>query len=100
MTSMTYIVAAYDCSQRYGGPEEGGWWYDSGQLVRALRIFRNEDLAYAWSRRINAKLHARNWGPNAGKHSYTSVLSEGEVQAQVCEHSVPDHFPESRPRYE
>ena len=24
----------------------------------------------------------------------------GEVQAQVCEHSVPDHFPESRPRYE
>lgn len=27
-TERVYLVSAYHRSRRYGGPEEGGWWYD------------------------------------------------------------------------
>ena len=28
----------YQCSQAYGGPEEGGWWYSCGELIDSKRI--------------------------------------------------------------
>ena len=31
-------VAAYIVTQSYGGPEEGGWWYDEGTVLAALPI--------------------------------------------------------------
>ena len=96
----TYLVAAYDCAQNFGGSEEGGWWYDGGELVRVLRVFRNATAAFAYTGRLNAKLRSRKFGPNAGKHDYTSVLSEGEIRAMVYENTAPPHFPATRPRYE
>lgn len=36
------IAASYDVEQNYGGPEEGGWWYDSGTLVEMVAC-RPED---------------------------------------------------------
>ncbi len=95
-----YIVAVYDCEQRYGGPEEGGWWYDAGTLVRVVRVFANEERAYSYARRLNSRLQSRAFGPNVGKHSYTSACSEGEVQAQVLEDAAPAFFPATRPHYE
>ena len=96
----TYIVAVFDCAQQYGGHEEGGWWYDSGSLVRIIRVFKNDDHAYAYARRLNYKLRSRSFGPNCGKREYTSVISEGEIRAYVYEDKVPNWFPEYRPHYE
>ena len=96
----TYIVAAYDCSMCWGGPEEGGWWYDAGELVRTLKTFRLESAAFDFCRRLNMRLQSRTFGPNAGKHDYTSVLSEGDIQAAVYENYAPAIFPEARPRYQ
>ena len=28
-----YSIAAYSISREYGGPEEGGWYYDSGEVL-------------------------------------------------------------------
>ena len=95
-----YVLAAYDCAQRFGGHEEGGWWYDAGSLVRVLRVFKSEDAAYEYSRRLNTRLRSREFGPNAGRREYTSVLSDGEIRAIVFEDTAPKGFPESRPRYE
>lgn len=96
----TYIVAVYDCGQQYGGPEEGGWWYDAGSLVRQIRIFKDKQKAYAFCRRLNTKLQSRLWGPNQGKREYTSVLSEGELMASVYKDVCPEGFPDRRPHYE
>ena len=30
------FVNAYRINRRYGGPEEGGWWYDTGQLLASI----------------------------------------------------------------
>lgn len=97
---MSYLIAVYDCAQKYGGPEEGGWWYDAGTLVRVVKVKRTPDAAEKYASRLNDKLRSRTIGPNAGKHDYTSVLSEGELRAVVCERIVPEGFPGRRPHYE
>jgi hypothetical protein len=38
-------VAVYYMTREYGGPEEGGWWYDAGSLCEeTLRCFGSDDL--------------------------------------------------------
>lgn len=34
---MSYINL-YEYSREYGGPEEGGWWFDSWECVESVRI--------------------------------------------------------------
>lgn len=96
----TYIIAVYDCAQRYGGPEEGGWWYDCGSLVRIMRTFHHEESAYAYCRKLNAKLESRVYGPNQDKVEYTSVISNGEYQARLFDDFAPKGFPDRKPHYE
>ena len=97
---MTHLVAVYDVGMRYGGPEEGGWWYNAGSLVRVVKVFRSEDRAFEYCRRLNQRLNSRVFGPNQGKREYTSVLSEGELRADVYENMAPAGSPEVRPHYE
>jgi len=97
---MTYLVAAYGRTYCFGGPEEGGWWFDAGVLVRVMKVTRNQDKALDYCRRLNTKLRSRVFGPNAGKHEYSSVLSEGEVLAEVHEGMCPLSYPETKPHYE
>jgi hypothetical protein len=34
----------YVCDQAYGGPEEGGWWYDTGERIdETIRCFEEGD---------------------------------------------------------
>jgi len=36
------------CKERaYGGPEEGGWWYDCGTLMSAIPAERNAKLTFS-----------------------------------------------------
>lgn len=41
----TYVTV-YELGREYGGPEEGGWWYDTGTVVhtRKLRADEHRDL--------------------------------------------------------
>ena len=99
----TFVVAAYAVDKQFGGSEEGGWWYSSGELVRTLRVFKSEDKACAYASRLNATLWARHqvFGPNVGKHKPSSVLSEGEwISAEVHEDAAPASYPDTRPHYE
>lgn len=97
---MTYLVSVYDCNLALGGREEGGWYYDTGSLVRTVRTFRNEQRAVGYCRKLNQRLKSRAFGPNRGKREYTSVLSDGEFRATVDTGHAPKYFPEVRPHYE
>jgi len=100
MENKNWIVAVYMAELGYGGPEEGGWWYDCGTLARIVRVFRSSARAYKFANRMNRKLEARNWGPNEGKREKSSVLSEGVYEAHVYEDFAPQGYPSVRPRYE
>lgn len=91
-----FIVAVYLVNRTYGGPAEGGWWYDEGDLVRIVRVFKNEDRAISFCRRLNARLNATL---NAGRRPLSSVLSEGEFHARIEDDFAPKHFPDTRQFY-
>lgn len=102
-----YTIAVYLEDRKYGGPEEGGWWYDAGErrddpeetgCVPA--VFRNTDEAQAIACRelTQARLDAT---VNKERRSDTgSVLSEGKYVAILCEGYPEPHYPAVRPHYE
>ena len=92
-----YIVSIYMIDKRYGGPEEGGWWYNIGDLVRTMHVFGNEGAAYAYCNRLNDKLGTTL---NKGRRPISSVLSTGRYAAKVHENHAPLHYPGSQPYYE
>jgi len=96
-TKGRYVVAIYLCDQAYGGPEEGGWWFDTGRLERVLRVFRSAEPAYAYARRANRLLHVL---VNRDRREITSVLSEGRYHAETHEDVAPQSYPDTRPHYE
>jgi len=97
MMTATYLVAFYEIDRAYGGSEEGGWWYDTGTLVRVFKTTKSEEHAYSIAARANALLHMLQ----RGKRSVSSVIySGGRYRAQVYENAAPAAYPETRPYYE
>jgi hypothetical protein len=94
---MAYVLAIYEVDRAYGGPEEGGWWYDTGELVRTIKVVANEDEAYRLARRAIGLLdHLQR-----RKRSVSSVLySGGRHTVHVYKDVAPSRFPESTPHYE
>jgi hypothetical protein len=102
-----WTVAVYLQDREYGGPEEGGWWYDTGRRVDTLAeaglnpaicVFHNEDDAYGFADSINAILDITI---NKQRRSdIGSVLSEGRFIAEVHEGWPPEYYPDQRPHYE
>lgn len=96
-TKPTYIVAVYLRDRAWGGHEEGGWWFDTGELVRVHRVFKDEDRAGEKATRMNRLLDATI---NKGRRDISSVLSDGRYYAEVHENMAPVRYPECRPHYE
>lgn len=100
MKRKRYVVAIYEMDCCYGGPEEGGWWYDTGELERILCIVKDEDRAFVLAQRANRLLHYLR-GRNPSTHSISSVLyNGGHYTALVFDDTAPPFFPVSIPRYE
>lgn len=94
----TYRIAFYELGQSYGGPEEGGWWYDTGRLVREARVeFVDREAASRYCRRANDLLRAvqRKLRP-----VHSAAYSGGRYGAQVCQGEPERGYPATRPRYE
>lgn len=97
-----WTVAINLVDRAYGGPEEGGWYYDCGEpseaprLARWTKVFTSEKEAIAYSHRLGDTVCKR---ANKGRRPRWSVLSEGEYQAYVHE-GYPAAWPAKRPHYE
>ena len=92
-----YIVALHEIDRCYGGPEEGGWWYDTGTLERIVAIRHSEEAAFQMARRANSLLtHIER-----GRRDVASMaFGGGRHAAEVFEDTAPRFFPEERPYYE
>ena len=92
-----YVVAFYKVDQQYGGPEEGGWWFDSGVLCRVFKVCKTKDEAYRTARRANDILYVLQRDlPSVSSVLYTG----GRYMACVYENSAVPFYPEHRPYYE
>lgn len=97
-----YSAAIYFVDRYYGGPEEGGWWYNSGEPIERpevaclSRVFKTREEAWEYTKEfLNPVCEARN----KGKRPISSMASEGEWQGRV-EAGWPAEFPKERPHYE
>tara|TARA_R110000787_G_scaffold37867_13_gene95914 strand:- start:5343 stop:5672 length:330 start_codon:yes stop_codon:yes gene_type:complete len=52
----------YECSQAYGGPEEGGWWYNCRELIESSSV---ENLVKAQN---TVKILNERFGNNRGEY--------------------------------
>lgn len=97
-----YSAAIYHTELCNGGPEEGGWWYDSGEPSETLehvvltRMFGNQDEAWDYAREILVPVCGQE---NQGLYPKSSVLSGGVFEARV-QRGYPAAFPQERPHYE
>ena len=92
-----FVLAVYEIDRAYGGPEEGGWWYDVGVLKRVIGVRKSEDEAYALARRLNGWLARMQ----RGLRPVSSVAyGGGRYAVEVFEDIPPRAYPETRPHYE
>lgn len=98
MAPMNYVIGLYLVDRKYGGPEEGGWWYDAGELQTTLKAFPTSEKAHAYADRYNALL--KRFVNRGRRRDLGSVCCEGAYQAHVHHIVVPLRFPATRPYYE
>jgi len=87
----SYLVIAYIVHRHYGGPEEGGWWYEGGERIRVLKVFRKEADAWKYASRVNDRI--TKWGVplwRTGGYGF---------RAKVYRDRSPQFFPTKTPRY-
>lgn len=94
-----YTVALYEMSLGYGGPEEGGWYFDCGELADyPTRAFTCEKEALAF--RAQAQEMANAFENDRGPTGYRSACSYYTLHAEIYSGHAPKSFPERRPHYE
>lgn len=89
-TTTTKYVNVYDITRVYGGPEEGGWWYDAGEPIES-HAFASLDDAYALYDELRATY------PVTGARY--SVLGGDDFDVRI-EDEPAEAFPGYIPRYE
>ena len=98
-------VAIYLVTREYGGPEEGGWYFDAGELVTDVEIYQKAGATPAAflpgdeaCEVLRQKMFAACEQMNFGRRPLHSVISTGVFQVDVVDADVlPAFFPAERP---
>ena len=88
------FVNVYLIDRAYGGPEEGGWWYDCGEAIESIQcldadIHRVLTEKQIWCDEENSERRC----------DIGSVLSEGKYVVRI-EELPAQGYPTTTPRYE
>ena len=94
-----FKIAVYKVYRNYGGPEEGGWWYNSGDLVtQSRRRFSDEMEAIKYANKLRHRVD-RLWNmPRGSESDIYSVSGRYQFQVMVARRHE-DFFPQERPYY-
>lgn len=117
---MAVYLNTYKVWQEYGGPEEGGWWYQCGKPVQSVLI-SDQDLddwyeATPQEERTSQIVNATNFftegkpptPAKTGYGGYTFVVGSDEPSCYIKDNDYTsmfqDHYaeayPQERPHYE
>lgn len=87
------FVNVHEIDRAYGGPEEGGWWYDCGTAKESVLVSGLAQAREVW-RRLRDK-----WADEDGADVGSVVYSGGVYSVGVDRKPARD-YPEVRPHYE
>jgi hypothetical protein len=86
--------SAYHTTLQYGGPEEGGWWYNHNRLIYTIPAARGfEKYLHNWLREQFAEFD------ETSKRPYHSVLG-GQRVSIIIETEPGENETTERPFYE
>ena len=88
---MIRYVSVYKVERCWGGPEEGGWWYDFYTLIESTEVLRRDR-----NRVLRAK--RKEW-ESQNTVPLHSVMSRG-IYNVVKEENKGEHETKERPIYE
>lgn len=87
------FVNVYEVDRIYGGPEEGGWYYDAGRLITSRQV------PEADAERVRAELEEK-YSEGTGRNASWSVLYAGGDYQVWIEDKPGADYPEHTPYYE
>lgn len=90
----TRYVNAYEIDRAYGGPEEGGWWFDVRCPISSIRVWNHQEALEAFN--LLEKLYREDYENRTDRFS---VCSEGDLQIIIEDHQA-EYDPRTKPRYE
>ena len=91
--SYPLYVNVYKIDKLYGGPEEGGWWYDAKRLLDSEMANNNDE-----AKSIVMKMWEKHKDEN-DERDLSSVLSKGKIEI-VTEQSRGESETSGKPIYE
>ena len=93
-TAGPFYLNKYVIDKRYGGPEEGGWWYETGKFEVCHGAFETFEKAQEARHRMNDTIEEER----DGRHTPDSVLCTGWPVLYI-EGSPGKDFPTEPVRY-
>ncbi len=88
---MPTYVNVYEVTRHYGGPEEGGWWYNTGEPIESHLVTDVREASV-----VGDKLREEH---GEGHGNIYSVLGGVKIQVMVQNHFAR-YWPEETPYYE
>src|SRR5690606_16277420 len=100
-SSVSLFLAVYRVTRHYGGPQEGGWWYDAGEVVKSIDFevqFSDNGPKLSESELIRLKQISENLSSEYDfwTHHRNSMAPRGNDYTW----SISDHEPEDWSGYQ
>lgn len=76
-----FYVSIYEVSREFGGPEEGGWWYEAYRYIETKSQFDDQEEAFAYARELNEQFAKSNEDLSSSKGFEN--LPEGTEDSQI-----------------
>ena len=94
-----FYVTMFETDRQYGGPEEGGWYYDTGKPIDhpLNRIFETEDQALAYRSENLHKVREQNEAE--GRINPYFLGNKGDFLNLEVHEGIPVPYPTERPYY-
>jgi hypothetical protein len=92
VTPLIKFINVYEVERCYGGPEEGGWWYDVGEPVASVPYANEHD-----GQRIRHEM--KQMYPRSKGQGRYSVFGGPDYEV-YSEDQFARPFPKERPHYE
>lgn len=91
-------VSVYEIDRACGGPEEGGWWYNVGELIHSIPVM-DDDLSDEDIDNLVAMMR-KVYPEQTGDYGVGSVLYSGGDYEVYVEDRKGESYPKERPHYE
>jgi len=94
-----WFVHLFDTGTAYGGPEEGGWWYATGNPSSDVGHGSVGPMGYREAIEVRGHLQAFADAESNDRRGCGSYACYQRYEWQVSNERQPQAYPESRPHY-